>query len=82
MQHFGEVEIDLSWWRERHIFHLFSKRHSGGHGPDISVGAPEKVSEKERTKGHRHVEHGGDAQGDLLPRLGWDEEDEPENYRY
>ena len=61
---------------------FFSKRHSGGHGPDISVGAPEKVSEKERTKGHRHVEHGGDAQGDLLPRLGWDEEDKPENYRH
>ena len=32
----------------------------------------------ERKKGHRHVEHGGDAQGDLLPRLGWDEEDKPE----
>ena len=27
---------------------------------------------------HRHVEHRGDAQGDLLPRLGWNEENKPE----
>ena len=34
---------------ERETYLSFvSKRHSGGHGPDISVGAPEKVSEKER----------------------------------
>ena len=27
---------------------------------------------------HCHVEHGGDAQGDLLPGLGWNQENKPE----
>ena len=27
---------------------------------------------------HSHVEHRGDAQGDLLPRLSWNEENKPE----
>lgn len=31
----------------------------------------------DRHEEHRHVEHRGDAQGDLLPRLGRDEENKP-----
>ena len=27
---------------------------------------------------HSHVEHGGDAQGDLLPGLSWNQENKPE----
>ena len=82
MQHcIGEVEIDLSWWRERHIFH-FSQKGSVVVMVRIYLWEflRKFLRKKERTKGHRHVEHGGDAQGDLLPRLGWNEEDEPGRY--